>query len=243
MRPRSPVPARLPRATPLIIFLSALLPSTRAEAQAAVDEGAFRLLIGGQEVGRETFSIRRAGSSADAVIIAQGRVSLDAGPTPEEVATKLQVSGMALRPTAYELTVRGDEPRRILGQVVGGRVSARIISPGGEALREYLASDGAVLVDESVAHHYYFLARRLDGAPLRVPLLVPRLSRQVSAQVSVIGIEALTIGNARIEARHAVVEAPGSPTRHFWADQAGRVLRLEIPDRNYVAERIAPPPG
>ena len=95
----------------------------------ALDEGSFRLLIDGREVGRETFSIRRAGSGPDAAIIAQGRVSLDAGPAPEEVATKLEVSGVGLRPTAYELTVRGEESRRILGRVVGGRVSARIISP------------------------------------------------------------------------------------------------------------------
>jgi len=243
MRPRSPIPMWLSRATPLLVLLSTFIATNGANAQTALDEGSFRLLIGGREVGRETFSIRRAGSGPDAVIIAQGRVSLDAGPTPEEVATKLEVSGAALRPTAYELTVRGEESRRILGQVVGGRVSARIISPGGEALREYLASDGAVLVDEGVAHHYYFLARRLDAAPLRLPLLVPRLSRQVSAQISVTGVEPVTVGDARIEARHAVVETPGSPTRHFWVDREGRVLRLEIPDRNYVAERIAPPPG
>jgi len=243
MRPRSPTPVRLPLVTPLLLFLSTLIGAAGADAQTALDEGSFRLLIGGREVGRETFSIRRAGSGPDAVIIAQGRVSLDAGPSPEEVTTKLEVSGVALRPTAYELNVRGEEPRRILGQVVGGRVSARIISPGGEALREYLASEGAVLVDETVAHHYYFLARRLDAAPLRLPLLVPRLSRQVSAQLSLVGVESVTVGDARIEARHAIVEAPGSPARHFWVDHAGRVLRVEIPDRNYVAERTAPPPG
>lgn len=243
MRPRSPSPVRLPRATPLLLFLSVFLGATGADAQTALDEGSFRLLIDGREVGRETFSIRRAGSGPDAVIIAQGRVSLDGGPAPEEVATKLEVSGAALRPTAYELAIRGQDSRRILGQVVGGRVSARIISPGGEALREYLASEGAVLVDETVAHHYYFLARRLDAAPLRLPLLVPRLSRQVSAQLSVTGVESVMVGDTRLEARHAVVESPGSPTRHFWVDRAGRVMRLEIPERNYVAERTAPPPG
>lgn len=243
MRPRSPIPMWLSRATPLLVLLSTFIATNGANAQTALDEGSFRLLIGGREVGRETFSIRRAGSGPDAVIIAQGRVSLDGGPAPEEVATKLEVSGAAMRPRAYELNVRGEESRRILGQVVGGRVSARIISPGGEALREYLASDGAVLVDEGVAHHYYFIARRLEDAPFRVPLLVPRLSRQVSAQVSVTGVEPVTIGDARIEARHAIVEMPGSPARHFWADRAGRVLRLEIPDRNYVAERVAPPPS
>src|SRR5690606_15633743 len=240
MRRCSPAPVRFARAT-LPLLLSVLWFPPTALGQAAIDEGAFRLLIGGREVGRETFSIRRAGTGPDAVIIAQGRVSLDAAPTPEEVATKLEVSGAALRPAAYELTVRGAEARRILGQVVGGRVSARIIMPGGEAMREYLASEGAVLVDEGVAHHYYFLARRLDGAPFRVPLLVPRLSRQVSARVSPAGVETVTVGDARVRARHAIVEAPGSPTRHFWVDDAGRVLRLEIPDRSYVAERIAPP--
>jgi hypothetical protein len=56
--------------------------------------------------------------------------------------------------------VEGAESQQIAGRVVGGRFSAKIISPAGEQMREYLASDGAIVADEGVAHHYYFLARQ-----------------------------------------------------------------------------------
>lgn len=215
-----------------------------AEARAqtlTLDEGAFRLELGGREAGRETFSIRQSGTGGGAVIIAQGRVVLDGERGREEVATSLEVSAADLRPTAYQATVRDGEPLRIAARIVGGRVSARLLGPAGEMLREYLASEGAVLMDEGVAHHAYFLARRAGSGTVRVPILVPRRSRQVSATVRVAGPEGVEVAGERLEARRIEVELAGGELVRFWADAQGRVLRFEIPARGYAAVRTAPP--
>ena len=217
------------------------LAGSPAQAQTTVvDEGTFILRENGREVGREVFAIRRSGTGPGAVVVAQGRVDLGEA---DDLVTSLEVSGEGFRPATYAVQVEGDAPQRIAGRVAGGRFSARIISPAGEMMREYLAGEGAVIVDEGVAHQYYFIAQRLDGSSFTVPLIIPRQSRQVSAAVSVGEPASITIGGRSIMARRLDVRPTGLPDRAVWVDDQGRVLRLEIQSRGMTAEREAPPGG
>lgn len=223
---------------PLAVLLS--LPHQRAAAQAVVDEGTFRLFLRGSEAGSETFSIRQSGVGESVVTVAQGRIVMDTAGV-EELTTSLEVQGPVLRPSGYQVSLRGAEQRRIAGRMLGGRFSAKIVSPAGEMMREYIASEGAILVDEGVAHHYYFLPRRGETAEFDVPLLIPRQNRQVSAHVTLVGSETVRIGDRSIPARHFRIVPSGAGARDVWVDEQGRVLRVEIPDRGYVAERVAAP--
>ena len=219
-------------------LLLALASSPLTAQTTVVDEGTFILRENGREVGREVFAIRRSGTGPGAVVVAQGRVDLGES---DDLVTQLEVSGEGFRPATYAVQVEGTEPQRIAGRVAGGRFSARIISPAGEMMREYLAGEGAVIVDEGVAHQYFFIAQRLDQATFTVPLIIPRQSRQVSASVTVGATENVTIGGQAIAARRLTVRPTGLPDRTVWVDADGRVLRLEIPDRGMSAERTAPP--
>jgi hypothetical protein len=203
-----------------------------------LDEGTFRLTVGGRDAGTETFSIRQNGVGADAVIIAQGRVVLEAGA---EVVANVQLAGTGLRPVAYDLELRGGDPRRIRGSVTGSRASARTTSPAGETMREYLVTDGAVIVDDGVAHHYYFLALRSAAGATQVPIMSPRESRQVQARLTMAGEESITAGGTTVRARRLNVEPNGGDARSVWLDTEGRVLRVEIPARNFVAVRTELP--
>ena len=221
---------------------AALISGSAAHAQTTtLDEGSFRISIGGKEVGTETFSIRQNGTGDGAVIIAIGRVVLDAERGPQELSSELQVGGRTFRPAAYEVRVQGAESGRITGRVVGSRFSAQIVSPAGESMREYLAGEGAVLADEGVAHHYYFVARRADAGATRVPVIIPRQSRQVSAQVAIGGTEKVTVGGTSLDARRMSVTPAGGQQRLVWIDAQGRVLRLEIPASGFTATRDEPP--
>ena len=214
--------------------------ATHASAQTVtLDEGSFRLSVAGKEIGTETFSIRQNGTGESAVIIAVGRVVLEVEGRPQEVSSELQVGGRTFRPAAYEVRVQGDGAERITGRVVGSRFSAQIVSPAGESMREYLAGDGAVLADDGVAHHYYFLARRLENGPVRIPIIIPRQNRQVTAQVTVVGNERIAVGGQSLDARKLNVAPAGGPARSVWIDTLGRVLRLEI--GSFIAQRVAAP--
>lgn len=202
-----------------------------------VDEGTFRLSVHGTPVGTETFSIRRNGAGDNATTVAQGRVVLDSG---EQTRALLQVEGPGLRPSAYQIEVTGAERQSIRGQAAGNRFRAQIVSTAGEMMREYLASDGAVVLDDGVAHQYYFLVPSVDRRD-RVPVIIPRQSRQISARVSDAGTETIQIAGQGVSARRIDIEPAGMPERSVWVDAQNRILRLRIPDSGYLAERTALP--
>ncbi len=226
---------------PATLGLALALAPAQLRAQGVLDRGSFRLTLAGQEVGTESFTIRQDGTGPAAVTIAQGTVALDTGRVAQELTSWLRLSPVAARTAEYRLNVQGSDQQQITGTVAGGRFSARIVSPAGEMMREYLASDGAVVVDDGLVHQYYFLAQRAGSSTSRIPLLIPRESRQVLSTVTTIGSDAIDIDGHRVDARRLRVSAAGLPDRDVWVDGRGRILRLAVPSRGFVATRTAIP--
>ena len=208
-------------------------------AQTAGDEGTFQVFVEGRPAGTETFSIRQSGSGVNAEVTATGRVEVRLPTGTLELTPRLRARGLDAAPAAYQVDVGGDSPRKIIGTVAPGRFSARIVSPTGEQLREYVASNGALVLDEGVAHHYYFLAQRVRNG--RIPVIIPRENRQLMATVSTAGEETRTIAGKSVSLFHLVVETAPGDVRHVWVDALNRVIRVEIPARGYAAERTALP--
>lgn len=221
-----------------LAVLMAVAPRPAAAQTLLLDEGTFVIRSEGRDIGQETFTIRRSGTDASSVVTAQGRVTLTSAG---DIRTSLETAGPALRPAAYQIAIEGDAPQRIAGRVAGGRFSARIVSPEGEMMREYLAGDGAVIIDDGVAHQHYFIARRIDEAPFTIPVIIPRQSRQASASVSAPVTERVSIAGQSVSARRFSVELTGGDARTVWIDGAGRVLRLEVPAQGLTVERTALP--
>lgn len=202
-----------------------------------LDEGTFRISLRGSPIGTETFAIQRNGEGPGATVIAQGRLVLDTG---SQTRSLLQLEGRNLRPTAYQIEVTGPEKQSISGQAAGNRFRATIVSTAGEQMREYLASEGAVVLDDGVAHQYYFLVSGTGGSG-SLPVIIPRQSRQVTARVTDLGSEQIAVGGQNVQARRLRVEPQGLTTRIVWVDRQDRVLRLQIPEENYLAERTTLP--
>lgn len=213
-------------------------PAVNAQTD-TLDLGRFNIRVAGQHVGEESFLIRRTGTGANAETIARGDITLTSDGA--QITSTLQLAGSTLQPAAYELEVQGEDSQTIRARAIRGRFSANIISPTGENQREYLVSQGAIVVDEGVAHHHYFIARAVKSGTARIPIVVPRANRQIFAEVTVTGTETLVIAGTEIEARRISVRPSNGPERLVWADDQDRILRLEIPDQQYVAERTAPP--
>lgn len=218
-----------------------LLPLASASAAApqtsTVDEGSFRITVRGSTVGTETFTIRRSGSAANATTVAQGRISLDSG---DQTRTVLQLQGPTLRPSAYQIETTGHDPQNITGRAAGNRFRATIVSNSGERMREYLIDDDAVILDDRVAHQHHFLAAAVDGSG-SVPIIVPRQSRQVTARIQDHGVESIRVADAQVEAHRLSIEIDGMDSRTLWVDHDHRVLRLQIPQQDFTAERTTLP--
>lgn len=222
---------------PLALALTALIASSAAAQTSTVDEGAFRLAVRGSTIGTETFSIQRSGSGANVTVIAQGRIVLDTG---EQTRTVLQMQGNTLRPSAYQIEVRGDDGQNITGRAAGNRFRATIVSSSGEQMREYLVSEEAVILDDGVAHQHYFIAESINGSG-RVPVILPRQSRQTTATVRDEGAEAIQVASRQVTGRRLSIEIAGLNNRTVWVDDDNRVLRLQIPDQGLVAVRTSLP--
>jgi hypothetical protein len=221
------------------VALCALAVGPTAAQAGASDEGTFRVSIGGRDAGTEEFTIRQTGSGAAIELAATATIQLNLATGSLELAPRLRASGLRADPVAYEVTVGGETPRRIIGSIGSGRFSARIVSPTGEQLREYVASSGAVILEDGVAHHYYFLARRIRNG--RVPIIIPRENRQVMATVTDHGEEALDVAGTSVRLFRLTVQPDGGNERRVWVDSLNRVIRVEIPATGYVAVRTAVP--
>lgn len=206
-----------------------------------VDEGTFTVSRGSQRIGREDFSIRRTpGAEGAPVMVASATVIY--GERRLSPALRANADGM---PLAYQVDVQvGAETReRFRGEAGRGRFRATMRTPGGDSSKEYVVTDGALILDDDVFHQYFFLAQRPRGGS--VPVVVPQRNVQVTVTVENKGADPVTIAGQSIPATRLVVREQGSGAaagaRDVWVDAQGRVLRVRIADRNIDALRDDPP--
>jgi hypothetical protein len=222
------------------IAAAALTATTALPAAAQVitlDEGTFTITRNGSPVGRESFTIRSSpGGTAGPVVQARATVSYD-----DRRLTPILKADSIGSPTEYQLEVRaGANASEVLkGVIRRGRFSATMQTPRGENLKEYVVSEGALVLDEDVFHQYYFLAR--GGRTGSVPVVVPHRNVQVVMRMEDRGPASVTVGGQSIAGRAYVLVEPGGANREIWVDTQGRVLKVAIPARGIVAIRDEPP--
>lgn len=210
-------------------------PALSAQA-VTVDEGEFRIMVDGREVGTETFSIRRSGSGAEAQIIATAEIQMEVPEGRVDLRPALQASGQAMAVSAYQIKVSGYQQEEIYVTLGDRRFRTQIRTERGEQEREYRAAEGTLLLDTGVAHQFYFVSLRFPSEGGRVPVIVPREGRQFTLTVSVVGQTTVEAAGSRVSARHLRLEGNGG-IRELWVDAEGRVLRVEHPEAGYVAIR------
>ncbi|MFN8667914.1 MAG: hypothetical protein U0164_12125 [Gemmatimonadaceae bacterium] len=221
------------------IASAVLLAPTVSSAQSAqiIDQGSFTITVGNLRTGREDFRIEGTpGASGALEYVARATVVFgDKRLTPALHSDSLGA------PSDYQVESRGTTAgsERWSGKITRGRVSARINNARGESAKEYIVTDGALILDDDVFHQYFFVARRTNAAS--VAIVVPRRNAQLVLKLSNAGADRVTIGTKDVDARHITLTEPGGDVRELWIDAKGRVLKVAIPSRNLVALRDDPP--
>jgi hypothetical protein len=219
------------------VTLAALASAPAGSAQVTVvDEGSYTITRNGEPVGRAECRIARTPGNGGDVVVAQATVSYG-GAQRLSPALQTDAAGM---PIKYVVEVKmGPETQEKLSGTVGrGRFSARIQTPRGESAKEFIVSDGALVLDDDIFHQYYFLARARGGP---VAVVVPRRHVQLAMTVTERGTESVTVGGQPIDARKLVLSERGGGERTILVDNQGRVLKVSIPSRGLVALRDDPP--
>jgi hypothetical protein len=221
-----------------LLFVALATPLVLAAQVVTVDEGSFTISRGGARVGRENFTIRKTPGPGGDMFVANATINYDSQRLSPALRTDNSFS-----PLAYQVEVRSGDAvqERLKGLVGRGRFSAQLMTPQGESAKEYVVSDGALVLDDDVFHQYYFLAQKLRDGSGSVAVVVPRRNVQETMRVQANGTERLAIGGVPFEARQIILTEPGGATRRIWVDAQGRVLRVSLEGRGVVAQRDDPP--
>lgn len=231
---------KLVRSTVPAIAWGLLMAPAAMGQTVTLDQGTFILHRNGTEIGREEFTIRRTGSGDDAVVVAHASVEMQLPDGNRTLAPALEATGRDMAISAYQVKVSGDQEAEVYVSLSGQRFVANIRSSAGEQQLEFRATPGALLLEEGVAHQYYFLRPLLDRLPAAVPVIEPRAGEQTRMTLTSVGMETVSVGGDRIQAQRLRLEGEGD-VREVWVDSDGRVLRVRIPATGLEAVRQEAP--
>ena len=219
--------------------LATLADGASGQGNRITDEASFTISVNGRTAGRENFRITQ--TTRGEVVEYRARADVTYGDrkiTPELVTTA--EGGLF----TYDVTTRsGSTTESWRGGVTArGRVSAQIASGRSSSMREFIVPAGALLLDDEIIHHHWFLALRSHTG--QMPVVVPRRGNvHVTFSMATVGEETLQIGNHDLAATHLRATANGGEIHDIWVDRSGRLLKVALPARNLVAVRDDPPPA
>ncbi len=221
------------------------LPEAAAAQAVDVDQGIFVVYIGGRAVGTERFRIMRRGFGDNALTIAQGSLDIVQDGSRHAVESRLGALGGGMLLDAYEVEVSLPSEVLVRLQLRGDRMVSETTSQAGVEEREYreaLPQTPTVVLDRFFAHHYFFLAPFQTPSEANLSAILPRPGGQSNGTLRMTAVERITVGPATIQAQRLELRLDGA-VHDIWLDSQNRVLRVEIPSQDYVAERQDPPPG
>ncbi len=232
---------RRPTGTCLTAALASLAAVQSVAAQGVVvDQGTFAVSLDGRQAGTEEFTIRRAGINRDDALFATATVDLRREGGAQQVRILLRATPADGLPKCegtepcYQVDVTGAAAMSLRLGLSGRRYVARILDSAGEEIREFPAAPGTRILENDVAHLYYFLRDVAEGA--RAPVLTPGDRARSTLLAGRASSEQIQLGPNIVEARRVEFSA-GDDRRIVWFDRLGRVLRVSVPRRGYLAER------
>ncbi len=237
-RPRSLPPILL--ATALLVSACLSAPIELAGQGTVVDEGEFRIMIRGLDVGSESFVIRRSGTGAETRFTAQGRIVIEGDEGRVEMATTLGARGPTAQPNGYQRNVSGARKETVTFSLQRTRFVVRISSDAGEEMREIPVPEGGLLAEERVAHQFHFVVARFLEGESRLRVIRPESRSVVTIEIEEREPTTLQTRAGRIRVRRLRL-AEGPREWEVWFDSLGRVLRLENAAEGFRAERTSPP--
>jgi hypothetical protein len=212
------------RSAALLVMLLPVLP---AAAQAPLET---KLVVrqGGQEIGREEFTLRltRARGLPGSTLIAAARYPSTA-PTTRLAATLERTSDSTLAKFQLDVESAG-AVTVILAAGSGARLIVRTVAKGSESGRELPGGPDVVLLDDAVFSLYHPVAELATPAGRTLTAIFPRSGKRATFTAR---RESGTPGGA------GRIALSGEITGLLVTDAQGRLERLELPAKGTVVTR------
>ena len=219
------------------LFALALL---QAGAGTTMDEGVLVVRVDTLEVARESFRLSHGRlSRGEPGWTLATTIRYDRARPVIVLAPILEVNSDTMPATLQYDVADPRQPSRILGELGRGRFTVRLVARATERAREFPTGQRAVVLDDSVFAPYVFAAWRASSEPASLTAIFPRGLRREAVQISDLGIASTTLNRDPARLRHITVGVEGQDTVSLWVDEAGRLMKVEIPSRHLSAERLA----
>jgi hypothetical protein len=226
--------------TPITLVAALICAQVRPAGGGVLDHGVLVVRRDSQEVARETFRLierRPGGGAAGRGWLLEATARWSAAPSATYAPLVELGADSALVALTYTVAANGIT-QRITGQPAAGRITLRFLSPGVERVREIPADRRVVPVDDSVFSMYLVAAWRAGDAPTAVHAVYPRLGRRVALTVRDLGMVATMLNRDPATLRDILVAGGPDGPVHVWLDSAGRMMKVDVPDRGLRAERL-----
>jgi hypothetical protein len=205
-----------------------------------VDEGVLVVRVDTLEVARESFRLTHGRlSRGDAGWTMATTIRYDRARPVVVLAPILEVNSDTMPATLQYDVADPRQPSRILGELGRGRFTVRLVARATERAREFPTGQRAAVLDDSVFALYVFAAWRAAAEPSTLTAIFPRGLRREVVQIKDLGPSATTLNRDPARLRHITLGVEGQETVHVWVDDAGRLMKVEIPSRHLIAERLA----
>ncbi|MDP3910016.1 MAG: hypothetical protein Q8Q14_06465 [Gemmatimonadales bacterium] len=204
-----------------------------------IDEGTLVVREDTLEIARESFRLHhgrlaRGGSGWTLATT----IRYDRARPVVVLAPILEISVDTLPATLQFDVADPRRPSRILGELGRGRFTVRHVARASERAREFPTGQRPVVLDDSVFALYLVAAWRApEGGSLTG--IVPRSLRRDTLEVRDLGVTATTLNQDPATLRHITVSGGPNSVVHVWLDTTGRLMKIEIPSRRTVVERLA----
>ncbi|PYP57317.1 MAG: hypothetical protein DMD40_08220 [Gemmatimonadetes bacterium] len=209
-------------------------------AGSPVDEGVLVVRIDTLEVARESFRLTHGRlSRGDAGWTLATTIRYDRARPVVVLAPILEVNSDTMPATLQYDVADPRQPSRILGELGRGRFTVRLVARATERAREFPTGQRTAVLDDSVFALYVFAAWRGASEPGTLTAIFPRGLRRDVVQIHDLGMTSTTLNRDPARLRHIVVGTEGQGTVNLWLDEAGRLMKVDIPSRHLVVERLA----
>jgi len=219
------------------LFALALL---QAGAGTTMDEGVLVVRVDTLEVARESFRLSHGRlSRGEPGWTLATTIRYDRARPVIVLAPILEVNSDTMPATLQYDVADPRQPSRILGELGRGRFTVRLVARATERAREFPTGQRAVVLDDSVFAPYVFAAWRASSDPASLTAIFPRGLRRQAVQIRDLGLASTTLNRDPARLRHITVGGEGQDAVNLWLDEAGRLMKVEIPSRHLSAERLA----
>ncbi len=224
------------RSMACFVTIASLAGTSPLVAQGVViDQGQFEISVNGELVGTEDFVIRRASLGLGAAYFANATISVGPDGSVSRITPLLRALPPEGHAESYQVEVTGQGAMDLRLARSGRRYVATIRSQVGAEDREFQARPETRILDLGVAHHHYFVRDLRIDRPAHV--LEPRTRTQHTLTAAERDEEQMEVGPNTIQVRRVDFTSSGGHDRTVWYDRQGRVVRVEIPALQWVAQR------